>query len=92
VLLNLKRLIARSDKKSMDISAIALQGLEGAQGRFDSAASKLSLAASVQVTGDVTDLSQATVDLLAAKNDFEGNLKVAKIADEMERATIDMLA
>jgi hypothetical protein len=77
----------------MDISAVALQGLEGAQGRFDSAASKLSSAAlPVAVTGEVTDVSQATVDLLAAKNDFEGNLKVMRAADEMERATINILA
>jgi hypothetical protein len=77
----------------MDVSAIALQGLEGAQNRFESAASKLSSAASpVPGTGDVTDISQATVGLLSAKNDFEGNLTVAKVADEMERTTIDMLA
>lgn len=77
----------------MGISAIALQGVESAQGKFESAASNLSLAASpAQSSGDVTDLSQATVDLLSAKNNFEGNLKVLKVADEMERVTIDMLA
>jgi flagellar hook protein FlgE len=77
----------------MDISAIALQGLDGAQGRFESAASKLSSATlPVSATGDTTDLSQSTVDLLSAKNDFEGNLKVVQVADEMERTTIDMLA
>jgi flagellar hook protein FlgE len=77
----------------MGISAIALQGLEGAQSRFDSAASKLSSAAlPISATRDVTDLSQATVNLLSAKNDFEGNLKIMQVADEMEQTTIDMLA
>ena len=75
----------------MDISAIGLQGLDGAQGRFDRAASKLSAAASPDSSGDVADLSQAAVGLLSAKNEFEGNLKVVAVADEMERATIDML-
>jgi hypothetical protein len=77
----------------MDISAIALQGFEGAQGQFNRAASKLSTAASpTSTTADETDLSQAAVGLLAAKDDFEGNLKVLKVADQMERSTIDMLA
>jgi hypothetical protein len=77
----------------MDISAVALQGLEGAQGQFNRAASKLSTATSPSLsTADETDLSQAAVGLLAAKNDFEGNLEVLKVADQMERSTIDMLA
>jgi hypothetical protein len=76
----------------MDISGIALQGLEGAQGRFERAASRLSAAASSEpAAGDVMDLSQTAVNLLSAKNDFEGNLKIMAVADEMDRATIDML-
>jgi flagellar basal body rod protein FlgC len=77
----------------MNISAVALEGLEGAQEQFNRAASKLFTAASpTSPTADQTDLSQAAVGLLAAKNDFEGNLKVLKVADQMERSTIDMLA
>jgi hypothetical protein len=77
----------------MDIPVVALHGLEGAQGQFNRAASKLSAAASpTPSTADETDLSQAAVGLLAAKNDFEGNLKVLNVADQMERSTIDMLA
>jgi hypothetical protein len=73
----------------MDISAVALQGLEGAQGQFDRAASKLSTAASpTSTTADETDLSQAAVGLLAAKNDFEGNLKALKVADQRPRRAL----
>jgi flagellar hook protein FlgE len=77
----------------MDISAVALRGLEGTQGQFNRSASKLSMAASpTSTTADETDLSQAAVGLLTAKNDFEGNLKILKVADQMERSTIDLLA
>jgi flagellar hook protein FlgE len=77
----------------MDISAVALQGLESAQGQFNRAASHLSTAASsASATADETDLSQAAVGLLAAKSDFEANLNVLKVADQIERATIDLLA
>jgi hypothetical protein len=75
----------------MDISAIALQGVEGAQSQFDRAASRFSPAAS-PASGDLTDLSQPAVDLLSAKDNFEANLKLLKVGDEMERTAIDLLA
>jgi hypothetical protein len=77
----------------MDISVVALQGLEKAQGELNRASSKLSTAASPTPNPpDETDLSQAAVDLLAAKNDTQGNLKVLKVAGQMDLSTIDMLA
>ncbi len=80
-----------SDEQNMDISAIALQGVEGVQSRFERAASQLSRAAS-PAAGDVTDFSQTAVGLLSSKEDFEANLNVLKVADRMQRTAIDLLA
>ena len=73
----------------MNISAIALQGLEQSQTHFEKAASQVAQAVD---PCDSVDLSQAAVNLISAKNDFAANIKVAKVADEMERAILDMLA
>jgi hypothetical protein len=78
----------------MDISAIALSGLERAQTAFDASATRLSRAALPQDTPavDSVDLSSAVVGLMTAQNNFKVNVKVAQTADDMQRATLDILA
>jgi hypothetical protein len=82
------------DKEGVDLSAIALQGLERSQDRFDRASSQIAAAGlpPVDSTGDTVNLSQAAVALLSAKDDFAANLKVMKTADEMQRVAINLLA
>jgi flagellar hook protein FlgE len=78
----------------VDISAIALQGLQQAESQFARAASQLSSAgvAPDGGAGDMVDLSAAAVALISAKDDYASNLATVKIADEMERDTVNLLA
>ena len=78
----------------MDISAIAFQGLERAQTQFGQAARNLASPVSPSPDGsgvDSVSLSEQTVSLLSAKNAFEMNVSVMKIANEMEGRAIDLL-
>ena len=71
----------------MQISAIALQGLEKAQTQFDRSASRLAAA-----PADTVDLSSEAVSLIAARNSFETNLKVLEIAAKMQSAALNLLS
>ena len=78
----------------MDIAAIALQGLEQAESQFAHAASQLASAGIPPNggAGDTVDLSEAAVALISAKDDYASNVATMKIADEMVRETINLLA
>jgi flagellar hook protein FlgE len=75
----------------VEISSIALGGLQQTSANFDQAAAHLTAAAST-AAGDSVDLSIAAVDMLAARNQFTASLKVVQIADRMQRNTLDLLA
>ena len=87
-------IVIPADKEGVDLSAIALQGLERSQDRLDQAPSQIAAAGlpPVDSTGDTVNLSQAAVALLSAKNDFAANLKILKTAGKMGRVAIDLLA
>ena len=68
-----------------------MQGLEKAQSQFDQSTRRLSAGASSDST-DSVDLGGEIVAMLAARNAFEVNLKLAHTANQMERRTIDILA
>jgi flagellar hook protein FlgE len=72
----------------MDISAIALGGLQTAQSNFERAAARLATAD----VSDTVDLSTAAVDLITARNQFEANIKVMHTANETFKKTLDLLA
>jgi flagellar hook protein FlgE len=74
----------------VDISSIALTGLESAQDRFDLAAARVT-GASTQPEADTVDLSQPVVDLLAARNQFAGAVEVVHVADDMQKALLDVM-
>jgi hypothetical protein len=85
---------ATADKSPVDISAIALQGLETSQAQFDQAAGRLASVGSPSpgtASVDTVDLSAQTISLLSAKNAFELNLSVMKIANEMQSHLVDLL-
>jgi flagellar hook-associated protein FlgK len=71
----------------MDVTAIALTGLQGAQQTLETASRRL---ASPDQPGDLVDLSSEMVALLAAKNQFAANAKVIQTSEEMQR--LDLFA
>jgi len=79
----------------MDLSNIALQGLEDANVQLNSAASQIASYQSgspAQAGLDVVDLSAAVVALLSAKSLYSANLATVKTADQVSQATLDVLA
>jgi len=80
----------------MDILGIAQQGLLQAQGQFEQTAQRISQAGlntgSSTPPGDSVSLSDEAVSLMSAKNQYETDLGVAHVADEMQQATLNLLA
>ena len=79
----------------MDLSAIALQGLGQAEAQLETAAARIASAGALSPDGanaDTVDISTEIVALLSAKNQFSLNLTTLKLADEVQKNTIDLLA
>jgi hypothetical protein len=77
----------------MDISSIALQGLEQAQVQLEAAATSIASggASSSGPGPDTVDLSTAVVALLTAKNQFALDIGVLKVADQAQKSLIDVV-
>ena len=71
--------------------SVPLGGMQRAEDRVNSAAQRIA-SAPFQPPGDSADLSTEAVGLLDARNAFAANVKVAHVADEMARSTLDILA
>jgi hypothetical protein len=79
----------------MDLSAIALQGLQQADAQLEQAATRIaSLGASSPdgATLDIADLSAQMVALTAAKDQSAVNLSALSTAAETQKNLIDVLA
>ena len=79
----------------MDLSTIALQGLQQANAQLNSAASSIASFQSSTPAGanlDTVDLSDAVVPLLSAKNLYSANLATSKTAEQISQSTLDILA
>ena len=74
----------------MDISSIALSGLQNATRQFDRAAAGVIRSTSVEP--DSADLSQAAVEFLASKQQFSAAIRLAHVADQMQKSTLDIFA
>ena len=74
----------------MDISSIALSGLQNASRQFDRAATGVIRASSP--VSDVADLSQTAVEFLASKEQFSTAIRLAHVADQMQKSTLEILA
>jgi hypothetical protein len=77
----------------VDISAIAVQGLDQAQAQLETAATRLA-SAGVSPDGsnlDTVDLSAGIVALMSAKNNFLVNATVLKTANEIQKTAIDLM-
>jgi len=77
----------------MDISSIALQGLEQAQVQLEAAATAIAGGGSPSSGqgADTVDLSTAVVALLSAKNQFALDIGVLKVADQTQKNLIDVV-
>jgi len=79
----------------MDVSSIALQGLQQADTQLEAAAAQIASVganSSDGATVDVVDLSAEMVALMSAQNLFDANLATLKTANEMQRSVIDLKA
>ncbi len=79
----------------MDLSAIALQGLEQGQAQLEQAATRLARAGAESPDGaslDTVDLSAEIVALMSAKTQFSANLSTLKTADQIQKNVLDLMA
>ena len=79
----------------MDLSAIALQGLEQGQVQLENAATRLAGAGAESPDGaslDTVDLSAEVVALMSAKTQFSANLSTLKTANQIQKNAIDVMA
>jgi flagellar basal body rod protein FlgG len=67
----------------------ALDGLLHSSVQFDQAARRM-VRASLP-PADTVDLSTAAVALLQSRNNFDANIKMFQVADEMAKTTIDSI-
>ncbi len=73
----------------MEISAVARAGMNAAEERFEKAATGI---ATAPAPADTVSLSGPAVALLSAKNEFQADTRLARVADEMQRSALNMLA
>lgn len=79
----------------MDISTIALQGLDQASTELDAAAAAIASAGASSPDAsnpDVVNLSEEMVALMSAQNSFAANLATLKTADQIEQSLINITA
>jgi flagellar hook protein FlgE len=77
----------------MDISAIALQGLQQAGSQLDAAAAGIASAGTGSSNAgnvDVVDLSAEMVALTSAQTQYEANLATLKTADQVEQNLVNL--
>lgn len=80
---------------SVDVTSVALQGLDRAQQKVEKVARRLAKAADPETAssaGDTVDLATNAVDLIEAVNLYQANLKMVRAEDELTKRTLDLLA
>jgi flagellar basal body rod protein FlgC len=83
-----------ADINNMDLSAIALQGLQQADVQLEAAAANLANAGanSAGPSLDTVDLATQIVALNSAQNLFAVNLDTLKTADQVQQSVLNLLA
>ena len=92
---SLKSAAVLADVEDMDISAIALQGLQQAEIRLENATTRIASygADTPDATAlDVVDLAAGMVGLTSARNQVSLNLKILSTANEIQRNMINVMA
>jgi len=87
---------ACADRDDMDLSAIALQGVEQGQVQLQNAALRLAQGAGASSPDgagvDVVDLSAEMVALESAQTQFSANLSTLKTGDQLQQTALDLMA
>jgi flagellar basal body rod protein FlgC len=81
--------------RHMDLSDIALLGLQRADAQLEQAASRIANAATLSPDGsnvDTVDISAEIVALVSAKNQFSVNAATLKVANQVQKSAVDLLA
>jgi len=73
------------------LTTTALEGLKRSEQQLNQAATQVARAFVPQPAQDTVDLSSAAVAVLQAKNNFEANTKLIKIADQMDQTLINVV-
>jgi hypothetical protein len=83
-----------ADERDMDLSAIALQGINQAQAQLDAAVTGLASAGASPNSGgvDVVDVASQLVATNSAEILLQLNLSTLKTADQLQKNVIDLLA
>lgn len=84
-----------ADKKRMDVSAIALQGLQQADLRLQNAVAAIVSAGVNSPDGaslDVVSLSAELVAMMSAQNLYDANLATLRTADQRQKSLINVMA
>jgi hypothetical protein len=79
----------------MDLSEIALQGLQQADSQLDTAAGKIASSGAQSPDGaslDVVDLSAEMIALLSAKTLAAANIATLKVDGEVQNSLLDITA
>lgn len=79
----------------MDVSAIALQGLQQADAQLNAAAEAIANAGAPAGSGgdvNVVNLAADIVSLTSAQTLFEANIATLKTADQMQKSLVDVTA
>lgn len=80
------------DEPHMDLSAIALSGLQSAQSKFEGAARQVVASSSPDAPADGVDLSVAVVEMLSSQRQFEATAQLMRTAEEMDGQIVNLLA
>jgi hypothetical protein len=79
----------------MDLSAIALQGIQQASSQLEGAATQIASFGSQSPDGatlDVVDLSAEIIALISAKNLAAVNIDTLKVSGEVQKSLLNVLA
>jgi len=78
----------------MNVLSTAREGLDRAQDKIDRAARRLAQFAAFEDagTGDIVDLSEEIVSLVAAQNAHSANITAARTVAKIESRRLDILA
>jgi flagellar hook-associated protein FlgK len=75
----------------MDVMSAAASGMQQAQATLEKTAQRVAQAGANPAGGDTVDLSSEMVNLMAARQQFSSSVKVAHVADEMQKSLLDMM-
>jgi flagellar hook protein FlgE len=74
----------------MTMMISALNGMQRAETQLDGTATRMARLVAAP-NSDRVDLSAEAVRILAARNEFEANVKIAQVGDEMQQSTLSLI-